>query len=1010
MLMGLLDTLKGAWKAVTKWFSNDDNEVVSPTNQSQEDWTRKTVTVNTPTLNDVANELNNEQQNQPIVNANPLWQYNDSVQAKQDADRIGNQEMPDPVTETWFLKNTSDLITWDVNKAIAKEQKDKEKSWFERNIVDNVTWFAKWIWDTVDSLSASSDYDANKKDMAMYYDKDSWDVYYLDLNTSHWLADWDTGTYDWAERLFNQAMSEYQNDISNAASDQERATALLNFYSKAKDLFRLRADDYYSDWWLFTWVDWKRLGRRKDQYSEETLEKLANNKWVDKAWKYVPTFDEFVDYLWTIQENNDIQQKIFGNYWLDVEDEEKIDLSQSAQNAWKEGFYNTAMNWVLDTAKTYLNEQDVTNAVLLSADWVTSQQNRIYNIVAQVYKQEQIVLAKPEGERDDWDKKLLEAANKLREMEEEYAWDLGNVIRQNIKYWSKDWVLVDNIDVFEWGKTLNQALTENIKNTAWWEWWMTESAIDVFQEVANKALYDYNKEKKWAWAHMQRAWDLAWTFLSELWQQTAFWLMAARNVLWDVATLNWEWLENKFTWKESLTKTWNYMDNDNTIGRLLQTDKWNNTRTIYSYYLNWLEYVPEGVWNLAPDIAIAAATGWAWAWYSAIKWWARVNNAIKAGKWTLLLWRIIEAANQWWRAATTALRWLEKVSALAKSAEKADPIVKVLWQMLDAWITNWIIDQAIDAQWSQFDTEPYSDTSMILSLAWTWLWEILPILWKWWSLFRRSLTGTNDILWYIKNNPEAIANIAKSMNIPVSRLSYNDLYNFLGNFDKMADAAKQVYNNLSKEWQVAANQWTKKVMYNYLNQVYDLNNQSMVAKNIRSILTNGSTNPADLAKYVGKIPGTVEFWPYVSTIQLKNGTRADVLPKSGSYDAWLDSLEGWFASKISWWFTQSDLNQISEIQKYKDIVAEKSKYFREADGKYYLNDAWLKRFGLDLENQWLSALWVELAEAENVKEIFKEKMKKIRTSEKSITDDTVDAVAESGAYSEIVDKIKEIVC
>jgi hypothetical protein len=37
-------------------------------------------------------------------------------------------------------------------------------------------------------------------------------------------------------------------------------------------------------------------------------------------------------------------------------------------------------------------------------------------------------------------------------------------------------------------------------------------------------------------------------------------------------------------------------------------------------------------------------------------------------------------------------------------------------------------------------------------------------------------------------------------------------------------------------------------------------------------------------------------------------------------------------------------------------------------------------------------------------------MKKIRTSEKSITDDTVDAIAESGAYSEIVDKIKEIVC
>jgi hypothetical protein len=36
-----------------------------------------------------------------------------------------------------------------------------------------------------------------------------------------------------------------------------------------------------------------------------------------------------------------------------------------------------------------------------------------------------------------------------------------------------------------------------------------------------------------------------------------------------------------------------------------------------------------------------------------------------------------------------------------------------------------------------------------------------------------------------------------------------------------------------------------------------------------------------------------------------------------------------------------------------------------------------------------------LAEAENVREIFKEKMKAIRTSEKAITDETVDAIADS---------------
>ena len=176
---------------------------------------------------------------------------------------------------------------------------------------------------------------------------------------------------------------------------------------------------------------------------------------------------------------------------------------------------------------------------------------------------------------------------------------------------------------------------------------------------------------------------------------------------------------------------------------------------------------------------------------------------------------------------------------------------------------------------------------------------------------------------------------------------------------------------------------------------------------MRSIVTNGSTNIADLVKYVGKIPWTVEFWPYVSTIQLKNWTKATVM---GDYDKALDTIDGWFASKINWGFTQWDLTNINKIADYSDVLENKNKYFREVDGKYYLTNEGLNRFKLSAENQWLASLWVELAEAENVKEIFKEKMKAIRTSEKAITDETVDAIADSWAYSEVVEKIKEVVC
>ena len=1007
MWMGILDAAKGLWnsavKKVKSWFTNDEEETTTPV---QVTTTTPTTPTNQPTLNDVANTIDNQQQ-QNILNADPLWTYNNKVQAQQEVDLINNQETPDPIA-TWFIGNQNDIVDWDVNKYIDKEKSDKKKSWWQ-TAVDGVVSFWDWLWDLADSLNASSDYDANKKDMAMYYDKDSWDIYYLDINTSHWLADWDTNTYDWAQTLFDKAMAEYQQEDSQALDDNWRLEALRNFYNKTKNLFRLRADDYYSDGWFFTWQDGQRIGRRKDQYSDETLEKLANNKWVDKATSYIPTFEEFVEYLNVLQDNNQLKQDIYWNYWLDADkDETTIDLSQSATEAWKSGFYNSAMDGVMDYAKTYLNENDSTKAILNAADAVTSQSNRIYNIVAEVYKQEQIVLAKPENERNDWDKAILEAANKLRQMEEVYAKDLGSVVRQNIKYWSNsNWELSENIDAFEGWLTLNQALTNNIKQIAWGDWSKRESAIDVFQEVANKALFDYNKDNKGLWAYWQRFFEKGWTYLSELWQQGVYVLMWVRNVLADIATLDFEGLQDKLSWGSPFTTTGNYMDNDFTIGRLLQTDMGNNTRTIYKYYLNGLEYVPEGVGNLAPDIALTLATWWTWAVTSWIRWMWKANSAIKSAKAAWLIGKLQKAAEVS-NVAKSALTWLERVTALAKAAENVNPTIRIWGQMLDAAITRWIVDQAIDAQWSQFDTEPYSNTSMLLSLMGTWLWEIFPLIWQtWWIQKLFGQTWMFDIVDYAKKNADGLAKIAKAMNTTASDITFQDLRTYLRSFDEISEAAKQVYNQLSNEGKVAADKWSKDVLYNYLNQFFNLDSQSSIAKNMRSIVTNGSTNIADLVKYVGKIPWTVEFWPYVSTIQLKNWTKATVM---GDYDKALDTIDGWFASKINWGFTQWDLTNINKIADYSDVLENKNKYFREVDGKYYLTNEGLNRFKLSAENQWLASLWVELAEAENVKEIFKEKMKAIRTSEKAITDETVDAIADSWAYSEVVEKIKEVVC
>lgn len=56
----------------------------------------------------------------------------------------------------------------------------------------------------------------------------------------------------------------------------------------------------------------------------------------------------------------------------------------------------------------------------------------------------------------------------------------------------------------------------------------------------------------------------------------------------------------------------------------------------------------------------------------------------------------------------------------------------------------------------------------------------------------------------------------------------------------------------------------------------------------------------------------------------------------------------------------------------------------------------------------LETLWITLSEAENTRELFKEKMKNIK--DKNISDTTIDAIADSWGYEEIVSKVKEIVC
>lgn len=1004
MWMAFMDTLWKAWNAVKWFFWLGTKEAV---NEPVEESTPSTNS--TTTLNDVASDINrNNVTQQQVVNPDPLGQFNKQQEAQQEANDIIDAQQPDPV-QVWFVNPNDTEVDWDMQAAIDAKNSEEGKHRWDRVLdlwkeaVSGTVNIIKW-------LNANADYNAEKQDVAMYYDKDSWDIYYLDINTSRWLADWDTWAYDWAQVLFNKAYQEFIYDVNNAKDDPAQVSqAWYDFYEKTNNLFRLRADDYYTDW-LFTWKNWKLVWRRKDMYSDEQLDALANNEWVDKAWAYVPSFEEFQTYVTTLSDNENLKQNIFSNYWLNSEESDTIDLSASTQKKRSDGFYNKAMNWVMDAAKQYLNEDDASKTILSSASFINDQSSRIQSIVQEIYKYEQIVLAIPENQRTEWDLAILDAANQLRQMEEMYAWNLSSMLIQNIKYWrDSNNELSEMIDTFEWGLTLNQLLTNNLKAVAWWNFNKKDSAIDVFQEVANKALYEYNKGSKGIWARMQRLWEKGWNWLWEVWQQTIYNIMWIRNVIYDVATWDFQSIWDALAWRKPLSTSANYADNDISIAQLIQTDMWNNSRTIYKYYLNWLEYVPEGLWNLAPDIALIAVSWWTWIWVPIVKWWARANEAIKAGKATWLLWKIIKSA-EYSNVAKSTLTGIERVTALARAAQEANPTIRIWAQLLDAAVTNWVLDQAIDAQWSAFDTEPYSNTSMILSLAGTWLWEFLPIILKTWIW--------NKLLWwntifniseYMRNNADGLANIARAVNKNMEDITYIDLKNYLKNFDAIEAAAKQVYNDLPIEWKDAANRWTKEVLYNYLNQFYDLNSQSDFARRVRSIVTNGSLTASDLFKYIGKIPWDVEFWPFVSKIQLKNWTKASVY-SNWWYDTLLDTLDGWFAPRVSWGFSIWDIDKISKLDNYSDIIENKNKWFYERSGRYYLTEEWLTHFNLTPESLTLEALWLKLADVENTKETLKTTLKNITSNKKLISDETVDAIAETGAYDEIVEKVKEIVC
>ena len=988
--MALLDGLKNIWhwvkNTVSNWFSSDDDDKPQTLNEQIQNWT---ISSNTAARNDAGN-----------FSSKTLSDVADQLSKE-------NTRSFTPSSTSWFLDPNTTELSWDIDEVIAKEKEKEDENFFDTlsRWGSNISnFFSK----TVDSYKADAEAQEAEDRVALWYNPKNHNMLFLDL-----------GNRGWEDLLFQSEWQKYNNIASNPeVSQQEVYQALLNFYENTKWIFRLKSDDYYNDWFL-----WK-VHRREDQYSQEQLDSLAQNN--TKKWRYVPTLDEWLAYVNIQWENENNKQQIYESYWLTEEDDDTIDLSSSAQSERVSAFMNSALDWVNDVSEEYISDWQV------QADFMSSwraaardQATRIYPIASRIYAYEKIIRQKPITEWTNDEAYLVDTAEKFRQMEMAAARWVNNYLKQSAKNVDADWQISETLDSFEWWQSLWDVLSSEVKKLSWEEsWWRKwDSVIDVFQQMANEALYRYERWRGstiWnIWEWVQHLWEWFWYRLWEIWQQAAM-------LTWNLLTLTYHALTPRNRWELADEVTWNdaarsssaYLDQDFTMWRLITTDKSNSIRTIQKYWLKWTEYVPEIIWNLAPDIALWFATWWTWA-VGALTKTKRAYQALKAAEWMSTFQRINQAIKYW---TWWAVKWIDKLLASSKAVSKISPTRKAVWELVDWTVTQSIIDQAMDAQWSAFDTEAYSTQSFLLSALWTLgLNVVLPMftdaqivkwikkainkdaIWKWWIW---------DVLDYMSSSNEARENVVKMLQKADANVSIRDLKTFSRNFGKIQEVAKQAYNSLPENLQDDAAKWTKQLMHQYINQFY--RQDSEVARQMNRLIQSELTNPADIIKYLWRVPWQVSFWPYVSKIKLKNWTDATVVWEkwSDKLKKQLNTIDGGIASKVEKWFSPDDLANLKKIDWFSDVADDvKWEYFTEADENWrkHLTQKWLEKLWMKAENIDLYALWIEISEAEDARRALW-KLKEVTTSKKKIADKTVDAVVDSWAYGNVVNKVKEIVC
>lgn len=1063
--MWFLDTLKNTLNKVTSIFKRDKDE-------EEEQVTTPTTT---PTSTDVAdatvkNDIINN--TTPIV-PNAAWTktLDQLTQWQQQAQAV-QTELPQTPTNYWDLSSIENLDV-KLNKELEEREENRKKSTRER-IWD----WAKSTWhkvthpsETFSKQMADTEYQANEKFFNVYYNPETKNMSHLVVSDSDVVTDGSNKTkaQTWKDitNEYLAILDKYGDDIS-----EEESLQLSNNYADAvRWLFSIEEDDYYSDWLFFgdylgdDWIS-KKWWRRHEKYTDEQLDALSKLPKVD-VWNYAPTNSQIIWYLHAYLANEQSKQDIMAKYWVEQQ-EDWLDLWYSPKGAAQELFLNRATNWIVDLAKNNLIWDEIDEGIQHSrsiANWVF---NRAWTFAYPTFIEAELVKQKQKNwntlTADDY--KILEWANKFNLVLDALSTSVNDFLTESLdKKNVVNWAIYDNLDVYSWGRSLWDVISKRVIEASWMEpaWWVSlenYSWIDAIQDLNHDIMKVADAQNasvlKRTWIDFEDDTSNLWRWGSEIGQQYIWNMMRGYNALTKTIVWTAKWW---FSWwiktlsdylheRKDASKIATFMDQDFTYGRMLYTEEspsllkyimWPKaSRTLKEYLYQTAEYAPEVIWNLIPDAIAITASEWVWVipilWNRLSKVISAINkvsksekfsDAVKAIKWITN----ISKLEKWVSGMTKA------INTITKATDKIPASVRAGSDVFRKLLETGVVGQLMDAQFSPYDSEAYSDASYAISIFGSALFDIAPVL-KEAGAFRTLANVPSTILkrdanelltWTVwdtikfMNNPsntEALDSIARTLYWKsASNLSFNDYKKIQGSLEELSDIAKKYWKDLPDNIKAWATKWTKENMYNVLSQTLNIWDNSTIGRQIRALITNEKTNPADLIKYLGWIWWNVEVGPWTSTIKLKQGlwewSRVLWYTKAWEtgYSAALDiAVEGWFSNKLKNWFTIEDINKIKSTNWFSDITED---LFTKWDNwLYYIKKEWLDRFGVSYTEmpKELIAREINQAEAWNVSQTFKERLQGLNKSWRDITDTTIDKVAESWTYQEIREKVADIVC